>query len=49
MRAYLVQHGEAHPEEVSAERELTPRRDRPLQANSVEKFEIPRTIDFRPT
>jgi phosphohistidine phosphatase SixA len=25
MRAYLVQHGEAHPEEVSPERELTPR------------------------
>lgn len=25
MRVYLVQHGEAHPEEVSAERELTPR------------------------
>lgn len=25
MRVYLVQHGEAHPEEVSPERELTPR------------------------
>lgn len=25
MRAYLIQHGEAHPEEVSPERELTPR------------------------
>ena len=25
MRVYLVQHGEAHPEEVSPERDLTPR------------------------